>query len=212
LEKENMPLKMNDDLELVHRAQGGDFAAFESLVARYERRLFGLALRIVRRQHDAEEVVQQTFLSVIENIGKFRGESLFSTWLTRIAMNHALLLLRREKRHKTLPLGSDGGEERYEDVPRPEFIAQWRETPDEIASRRESREILDEALSQLDEKYRLVFLLRDMEGLSVAETAAALDISPANVKVRLLRARLKLRELLTRRFGDEATRVMPHEH
>src|SRR3972149_10174568 len=114
------------DLELVKRAQGGDFAAFESLVARYEQRLFALALRIVRLQHDAEEVVQQTFLSVIENIGKFRGESLFSTWLTRIAMNHALLFLRRQKRQKTVPLGSNGDEDRYDNVPHPEFIAQGR--------------------------------------------------------------------------------------
>jgi len=207
-----MPPTVDVDLELVKHAQRGDFAAFESLVARYERRLFSLAIRIVRLQHDAEEVVQQTFLSVVENIKSFRGESLFSTWIMRIAMNHALLLLRRRKKQKTVPLGSKGNDDRYEDVPRPEFIAQWRETPAEIASRRETRKILEDALDDLDEKYRLVFLLRDIEGLSTAETAEALGISPANVKIRLLRARLRLREVLTRRFGDEATRVMPHQH
>jgi RNA polymerase sigma-70 factor (ECF subfamily) len=202
------------DRQAVERAQGGDFAAFEALVARYERRIYSLALHIVRQREDAEEVVQQTFLSVIEHLGEFRQEARFSTWLMRIATNHALALLRRRSRRRTVPLGEDRGEdEDYQDVPRPEFIAQWRETPQQIASRHETRRLLDEALDALDEKYRLVFLLRDVEELSTSETAEALGISQSNVKVRLLRARLMLRERLTRQFGDPSRRVVPdHAH
>jgi RNA polymerase sigma-70 factor (ECF subfamily) len=203
----------DEDLPLVRRAGEGDFAAFEALVGRYERRIYGLARRIVGQVQDAEEVVQQTFLSVIEHLGDFREEALFRTWLTRIATNHALALLRKRSQQRTVPLADDQPADPEEELPHPEYIAQWRETPEEIASRHETRELLDEALQQLDEKYRLVFLLRDVEGLSTGETAETLGISPANVKVRLLRARLMLRERLTRQFGDEAARVFPgHKH
>ena len=203
----------DEDLPLVRKARAGDFAAFESLVAKYQRRIYGLALRIVGRVHDAEEVVQQTFVSVIEHLDGFREGARFSAWLMRIATNHALALLRKRSRHRTVPLVDDRTEESYESVPWPEFIAEWRETPEMIATRRETRRLLDEALEQLDEKYRLVFLLRDVEGLSTAETAEALGISISNAKVRLLRARLMLRDQLTRTFADQTTRVSPgHDH
>jgi len=208
-----MPQSPDDERQLVHRAREGDFEAFESLVSLYERRLYTVALRIVGQAHDAEEVVQQTFLSVIEKLETFREESSFYTWVMRIATNHALALLRKRSRRSAVPLVEGGSAESYADVPHPEFIAQWTETPEDIASRRETRRLLDEALDELDEKYRLVFVLRDVEGLSTAEAAEALGITPNNVKVRLLRARLMLREKLTRRFGDEATRVFPsHDH
>ena len=201
----------DDDLPLVHRAQSGDYAAFEALVAKYERRVFGLARRIVGRRHDAEEVVQQTFLSLIEHIDGFREEARFSTWLLRVAANHALALLRKRAVRQAAPLSEDRST--AEGLPRPQYIAEWRETPEEIASRRETRQLLDNALAEIDEKYRLVFVLRDIEGLSTEETADALNISISNAKVRLLRARLMLRERLTRYFGDESTRVMPgHRH
>jgi len=202
-----------DDLSLLGRAQRGDYSAFEALVSRYEARLYSLALRIVGRRHDAEDVVQQTFISLIEHLEQFRGEAAFSTWLTKIATNHALALLRKRSRQQAAQLVEQTDEDSYANVPRPQFIAQWRETPEQIASRNETRQILAEALEQLDDKYRLVFLLRDVEGLSTQETAEVLGISQANVKVRLLRARLMLRERLTRVFGDEATRVIPdHDH
>ncbi len=202
-----------EDRDLIRRARKGDFSAFEALVSKYERRVFGLAFRIVGRHHDAEEVVQQTFLSVVEHLGGFREESTFYTWLTRIAANHALALLRRRKVRATLPLAENQTRDNYGDMPHPGYIAQWRETPEEIVSRREVQTRLNEALGELDEKYRVVFVLRDIEGLSTNETAEALDLTPSNVKVRLLRARLMLRERLTRMFGDEATRVEPdHRH
>jgi len=203
----------DDDHELVERARSRDFAAFDGLVSKYERRIYGLAMRIVRQRHDAEEVVQQTFLSVIEHLDGFEGKSKFATWLMRIATNHALALLRKRGRQRTVPLAQDGDEDRYDRLPHPDFIAQWKETPEQIASRRETRQLLSQALDELDEKYRLVFLLRDVEGLSTEEAAEAMGISVANAKVRLLRARLMLRERLTRVFGDQATRVVPdHDH
>ncbi len=203
----------DEDRRQVRLARQGDFAAFEALVSKYERRLYALALRMVHHRQDAEEVVQQTFLSVIEHLDGFREESSFYTWLMRIATNHALALLRRRSVRKGVELrGSDAGDA-LEDLPHPQYIARWRETPDEIAMRRETGRLLAEALEALDEKYRMVFLLRDVEGLSTREAADALGISEANVKVRLLRARLMLRERLTRVFGDEATRATPdHEH
>lgn len=208
-----MPPVEDPDRELVSLARTGDYAAFESLVSKYERRVYGLAMRIVGRRHDAEEVVQQTFLSVVEHLAEFRQEATFYTWLMRIATNHALALLRKRTVRAAAPLESGDRGEGYADVPHPDFIAPWRETPDQIAARRETQELLAQALAELDEKYRVVFVLRDVEGLSTAETAAALDITESNVKVRLLRARLMLRERLTRVFGDESTRMFPdHQH
>ena len=203
----------DEDQPVVRLAKSGDFGAFESLVSKYQGRLFAVALRIVGRQHDAEEVVQQTFVSVIEHLADFREESKFYTWLMRIGTNQALALLRKRAVRATVPLADDRSGDSYAEVPHPEYIAQWTETPDEIASRRETRRLLSDAMDELDEKYRLVFLLRDVQELSTAETAEALGISVSNVKVRLLRARLMLRERLTRVFGDDATRVTGgHDH
>lgn len=202
----------DEDRELVHRAQKGDYSAFEGLVAKYERRLYSLALRMTRHRQDAEEVVQQTFVSVIEHIQGFREEASFYTWLMRIATNHALALLRKRSSRAMATLREDRSNDSYEDVPLPQFIAQWRETPDNVAQRRETSQLLSEALAALDEKYRMVFLLRDVEGLSTAETAETLGITEANAKVRLLRARLMLRERLTQALGDESAQIAPHRH
>lgn len=204
---------VSDEIDLVRRARNGEFEAFAELVAKYERRVYTLALRIVGRQEDADEVVQETFLSVIEHLQGFREEASFYTWLMRIATNHALKVLRGRKRLTSVPIEAQQSEDDYRDLPHPEFIANWRDTPERIAVQRETRRILAEALDELDEKYRTVFLLRDVEGLSTDETAEALGLSAANVKVRLLRARLMLRERLTRIFGDESKRVFPqHSH
>lgn len=201
-----------EDRLFVERAQAGEYEAFESLVAKYERRVYSTAARIVRHAQDAEEVVQQTFLSVVEHLSRFRGDSSFYTWLMRIATNHSLALLRRRSTRQAFSLAEDTSTDSYQDLPHPQFIAVWRETPEEIAQRNETKQLLSEALDQLEEKYRVVFLLRDVEGLSTKETAEVLEITPSNVKVRLLRARLMLRERMTAQFGDEATQVAPHDH
>ena len=212
----NPPMSEFSDPELVHRAQAGDLEAFEVLTTRYERRVFSLALRMLRQEQDAEDVTQQTFLSALESLSGFRGEASFATWLFRIATHAALKVIRKRKGLKTVSLEEateePGG---VDSVPHPEFIADWRQSPAQLVPRREIQRLLEEALSRLDEKHRLVFLLRDVEGLSVKETAEALELTEANTKVRLLRARLQLREHLTRSLGDPATRVIrshDHEH
>jgi len=209
---ERTPSVADEDRPLVERAQAGEFAAFEQLVEKYERRVYALALRILRRVDEAEEVVQQTFLSVMEHLRQFRHQSSFSTWLMRVATNHALGIWRKKNRQRTVSLSGEE-DERDMELPHPQFIARWRASPEQIAAQRETRAILEEELDALDDKYRLVFLLRDVEGLSTAETAETLGITESNVKVRLLRARLMLRERLTRRFGDQATQLLPgHDH
>jgi len=201
------------DAELVRRAKSGDLDAFEELIGRHERRVYSLARRILRHEHDAEDVTQQTLLSVVEHLPEFREEASFSTWLMRIATHAALKVLRKRKGLPTVSLEqATEPTDDAETVPHPEFIADWRENPVALVERAETRRLLDEALNELDEKHRPVFLLRDVEGLSVKETAEALDLSETNVKVRLLRARLQLRERLTRAFGDETKRLQPHAH
>jgi RNA polymerase sigma-70 factor, ECF subfamily len=204
--------KNEADRALVEQAKMGDFAAMESLLLKYERQVFGVARRIVARHQDAEEVTQQTFLSVLEHLGEFREEAQFRTWVLRIAANHALSLLRKRAVRAARSLDDSDGEDSYEGIPHPEFIAAWQETPEELAVRRETRRHVDEALAALDEKYRVAFVLRDIEQFSTQETAELMGISPEAVKVRLLRARLMLRERLTRLFGDESTAVAPHGH
>ncbi|HZR21540.1 MAG TPA: sigma-70 family RNA polymerase sigma factor [Verrucomicrobiae bacterium] len=202
------------DSELVQRAKAGDLGAFEALTNRYERRVYSLALRMLRQEQDAEDVTQQTFLSALENLGGFRGEASFSTWLLRIATYAALKIIRKRKGLNTVSLeeASEGTDD-SDAIPHPEYIADWRQSPEELVHQHEIQRLLDEALAELDEKHRLVFLLRDVEGLSVRETAEALGLSEANTKVRLLRARLQLRELLTRTLGDPARRVTRrHDH
>lgn len=200
------------DLPLVRRARDGDFAAFESLVTRYEGKIYALAKRIVREEHDAEEVVQETFLSVVEHLPEFRENASFRTWLLRIATNAALKLLRKKRGLPTVSLEGSGGQEDDAPLPHPEFIAPWQESPSDLAGRHEIRVLLDEALAALDEKHRVVFVLRDVEELSTEETAEVLGLSVANVKVRLMRARLMLRERLTRVLGDKEKQAPPHRH
>jgi RNA polymerase sigma-70 factor (ECF subfamily) len=210
--REQWKEKVEADRTLVEQAKAGDFSAMESLLLKYERQVFRVARRIVQQHQDAEEVVQQTFLSVLEHLNDFREESQFRTWLLRIATNQALDFLRKRSVRAAVSLDEHDADDDYEGLPHPEYIAVWRETPDEIAVRRETRQYVDEALATLSEKYRVVFVLRDIEGLSTHETAEILGITESAVKVRLLRARLMLRERLTRLFGDETTRVAPHRH
>jgi RNA polymerase sigma-70 factor (ECF subfamily) len=204
------PSSPDPDLDLFRQAQAGDFAAFEELVGRWQRRVYGVAYRILGRAEDAEDVAQQTFLSLIEHLDTFRGESSVAAWVLRIATNHAFKVLRKRRGLPVIPL--DGGDDSLDGLPHPEYIAEWRAAPEALAESRELRAFLDRAIGELDDKHRVVFVLRDIEGLSTEETAAALGLSESNVKVRLMRARLQLRERLTREFGDDATRLEPHLH
>jgi RNA polymerase sigma-70 factor (ECF subfamily) len=201
------------DEELVRMAQNGELAALDELTLRHERRVYTLAWRMLRHEQDAEDVTQQAFLSALEHLDGFRGESTFSTWLLRIASHAALKLIRKRQGLKTVSL-EESTEAEGDDapIPHPEFIADWRFSPDRLAGKHETLDLLDAALAELDEKHRVVFLLRDVEGFSVKETAEALGITEANVKVRLLRARLQLRERLTRELGDPQSVLQAHQH
>lgn len=204
---------MNEDHTLVTQAKAGDFGAFEQLVDRHERRLYGLTMSILHRREDAEDAVQTAFLQAMEHLGGFREEASFATWITRIATNAALKILRRRKGPERISLDEVTNEDEEGVIPHPEFIADWRDEPTRLFEQKELARILTEAMDNLPEKHRLVFALRDVAGLSIRETAKELGISEANVKVRLLRARLALRDILTRVFGDENRQVRaPHQH
>jgi RNA polymerase sigma-70 factor (ECF subfamily) len=198
---------------LVRRAKAGEMAAFEQLATRYERRVYSLALRILRQEQDAEDITQQTFLSVLEHLEDFREESSFATWITRIATFAALKVIRKRRGLDTVSLEqTTEAEDEYGQIPHPEYIADWRESPEQLVERRETQRLITEALDKLADNQRLVFILRDVEGLSIQETAELLGLSESNVKVRLLRARLQLREVLTRAFGDPDRRLVPPSH
>jgi RNA polymerase sigma-70 factor (ECF subfamily) len=199
-----------DEPCLVERARRGDFDAFERLVSLHEDRVYSVAMSILRDPTDAEDVAQTTFLKALENVEDFRGDAAFGSWVRRIAANTAVSLLRSRRADRLVPLdGRAPGESTA--LPRPEYIARWRENPRDLLARRDVRRVLRQAIDELPEHYRLVFTLRDIDGLSVRDTARALDITESNVKVRLMRARLKLREKLTHEFGDETTVLSPHE-
>lgn len=192
-----------DDVALVARARGGDARAFSDLVSRYDRKIFRLARHITNSDEDAEDVLQETFLKAYEHLDGFQGNSKFYTWLVRIAVNESLMKLRKRKSDRTVSLDepAENGDE-----PMVREIAVWDGNPEQQYSSEELRSILDKAIANLKPTFRTVFLLRDVEDLSTEETAAALDISVPAVKSRLLRARLELRERLTRIFkkkGDD---------
>jgi len=193
------------DLELVERARQGDTAAFGELASRYERRVYRMAKNITQNDEDAEDVLQEAFLKAYSHLGSFQGQSKFYTWLVRIAVNEALMKLRKRKTDRTVSL--DESIETDED-PIAREIAVWDDTPELRFGQQELRNILDDAIQSLKPIYRTVFTLRDVEELSTEETAEALGLSIAAVKSRLLRARLELREKLTRIFKRKGDQIL----
>lgn len=188
---------------LVEQARGGDLAAFGELVRRYERRVYRTARHIVQNDEDAEDVLQEAMLKAFEHLDSFQGNSKFYTWLVRIAVNESLMKLRKRKSDRTVSL-DESIETDEEPIVRE--IAVWEDNPEQRYSQAELREILNKAIDSLKPIFRTVFILRDVEELSTEETADALGLSIAAVKSRLLRARLQLRERLTRTFkrkGDQ---------
>jgi len=192
------PAGQLSEAELVRRVQDGDADLFYELVRPYERRVYSAAFAILRNAADAEDAAQEAILKAFRYIKQFREEARFSTWLIQIAVNEARM--RRRKNHADVmePI-ADRPDEAGNYVPRD--FADWREIPLETLERKEIREKLTEALASLGEIYREVFVLRDMQHLSIEETAEALKISSASVKTRLLRARLMLRDLLAPGLG-----------
>jgi RNA polymerase sigma-70 factor (ECF subfamily) len=196
-----------DESVLVSGAKLGDGAAFTQLVNRYERKIFRLAKHITQNEEDAEDVLQDTFLKAYEHVGEFQEQSKFYTWLVRIAVNEALMKLRKRKTGKIFSLDEtvDTGEEMVA-----REIAVWEDNPEQRYGQEELRAILQQAIDSLSPLFRTVFVLRDIDELSTEETASALGISVPAVKSRLLRARLQLRDKLTRFFKRKADDVFAY--
>jgi RNA polymerase sigma-70 factor (ECF subfamily) len=186
----------DDEGALVAAAKGGDISAFETLVGRYERKIFRLAQNITQNKEDAEDVMQEAFLKSYQHLGEFQGNSRFYTWLVRIAVNQALMKLRKRRPNQvSLDEDVDTGEDTI-----PREVEDWGPSPEDRYEQSELGDILSTTIAELEPPFRIVFQLRDIEELSTEETAEALGLSVPAVKSRLLRARLKLRQRLNRYF------------
>jgi RNA polymerase sigma-70 factor, ECF subfamily len=185
------------ELALVNAAREGDMQAFEQLIQKYDRNVFRIAQHITQNREDAEDVVQDAFLKAYQNLNKFQGNSKFYTWLVRIAVNEALMRLRKRKADKTVSMDEDV---ETEDGSMPREVADWSPNPEQLYGQSELSDILGKTIQGLPAGFRTVFVLRDVEGLSTEETAEMLGLSVPAVKSRLLRARLQLRERLNRYF------------
>ena len=183
---------------LIRRIRDGEHELFYELVRPYEGRVYAAALAILRNEHDAEDASQEAVLKAFKHLRQFRSESRFSTWLIQITVNEARARIRKQQTHMTEPI-ADHQDEEGDYTPRD--FADWREIPSETLERKEVRQLLGQALASLGEKYREVFVLRDMQHLSIEETAQTLGITTASVKTRLLRARLMLRDMLAPGLG-----------
>ena len=192
--------RRDDDLLLLDRILAGDTQAFEELVRRHERRVFRTALAITGSTEDAEEVIQNSFLKVFQHLAGFERSSRFTTWLTRIAVNESLQILRRRKNMQSL----DDPEMPGEDV-MPRRVEEWHDNPEKLYAAQEIRSIVEEAVRRLPPAYRVVFLLRDIEEMTAEEAAETLGLSVPAIKSRLLRARLMMREELAGRFERPPT-------
>jgi len=189
-----------DESILVAEAKAGNYAAFDELVNRYEKKIYRLGLNITGSPEDAEDVLQETFLKAFEHLADFRQDSRFYTWLVRIGVNQGLMKLRKRRSDKTVPMGEVEGEDG--EVVQRDF-ADWKPNPEQLLARSELETILRNAAETLPPAFRSVFFLRDVDGLSTEETAQLLNLSPGAVKARLFRARLRLRDELSKIFkGD----------
>ena len=188
------------DTALVQSARNGDISAFEQLVRKYDRKLFRIALNITHNIEDAQEVVQTAFFKAYTNLDRFEANAKFLTWLTRIAVNEALTKLRR-LRNQGREVSLDSENSNGEFVP--SDFSDWHPNPEQLYSHSEFRELLGKALDRLSPALRVVFVLRDMQGLSYDETAAILKLETTAVKSRLHRARLQLREKLSNYFSRD---------
>lgn len=189
-----------DEMALVHAAKSGDLEAFSQLVNRYDRNIFRIAQHITHNEEDAQDVVQDAFLKAYQNLQQFQGNSKFYTWLVRIAVNEALMKLRKRRTDRTVSLDEDV---ETEEGSMPREVADWSPNPEQLYGQSELGDILKKTIQGLPPGFRTVFVLRDVEGLSTEETAEMLGLSIPAVKSRLLRARLQLRDRLTRYFKSK---------
>lgn len=190
-----------DDTALVSSAKEGNTAAFEELIRRHRSRILRVAVRFMSSREDAEDIAQDAFLKAFQHLQHFEERSRFSTWLTRIVANEGLMKLRRARRAAIVSICDGTDEGNYLE----NRIAERRPDPEQLCSEAQLRNILQEGLTSLPDAYRVVILLRDVEGLSTAETAEVLGLRVTNVKTRLFRARLKLRYHVGKHFERAGT-------
>jgi RNA polymerase sigma-70 factor (ECF subfamily) len=193
-----MPTHLDNEDVLVAEARAGNAESFVALINQYDRHIYRLALNITGNQEDAEDVLQDSFLKAYTNLAQFQGNSRFYTWLVRIAVNEALMKLRKRRGASWVSL--DEPVETEERSLMPQEIADWADNPEESYAKAELQDILNQTMQKLEPQFRTVFVLRDVENFSTEETAKMLGLSVPAVKSRLLRARLKLRELLNKYF------------
>ena len=180
------------ETELIDRCLGGDHEAFYELMRPYERAVYFAAMGVLNNPADAEEVAQEAVLKAFNHLSRFRREAKFSTWLVQITINEARMKVRKNRAHLYESLDEQKEEGDY----LPRDLADWRDIPSEALERKELKEALKRALLSLDPKYREVLILRDVQHMSIIETAKVLGITEASVKTRLLRARLQMRDAL----------------
>lgn len=183
----------------IEALRSGDRDEFARLVDAYSGPVYRLGLRMLGREQDAEDVLQNTFVKILQHIKGFEERSSLSTWIYRIASNEALMMLRKMRPEVNL---DDQGANDDEDF-MPVQLVDWGALPEEILESKEAKDYLEMAIKDLPEPMRVVFILRDIEGLSIKETSEALNLTETNVKTRLLRARLNLREKLSGYFGGQ---------
>jgi RNA polymerase sigma-70 factor (ECF subfamily) len=191
---------VTDELTLVQQAKDGDLEAFSELVRRYDRNIFRIAQHITHNEEDAQDVVQDAFLKAYQNLEQFQGNSKFYTWLVRIAVNEALMKLRKRRNDRTVSIDEDV---ETDEGTMPREVADWSPNPEQLYGTSELGDILKKTIQGLPPGFRTVFVLRDIEGLSTEETAEMLGLSVPAVKSRLLRARLQLRERLAKYFKSK---------
>ena len=183
-----------EEIALIERVCAGEKQLFYELICPYERSVYIAAYSVLQNEADAEDAAQEAFLKAFNHLSSFRKESKFSTWLIQIALNEARMKRRKDRKFLYDSIDQPQEDEAGDYFPRD--FADWREIPSETLERTELRRALQKALASLDPKYREVFVLRDIQRLNIAETAAALKITEASVKTRLLRARLQMRDAL----------------
>ena len=191
------PTRNSTEIDLIRRVLNGETDPFYELVRPRERAVFLAALALLKNDADAEEVAQDAVMKAFENLARLRQEAKFSTWLIQICINEAKMKLRKDRRH--LYGSVDQGQQDDEGDYIPRDFADWRQIPSEVLEQKELRKALRQSLDSLPEKYRAVLILRDVQNLSINETAQVLSLSEANVKTKLCRARLQMRDALA--FG-----------
>ncbi len=190
-----------DEKALIESLHRGDRCACDDLVRRFANQIYNIALRLTKHPNEAEEILQETFIKACRGIEDFEGRSSLGTWLYRIVTNNSLMYLRRRQTPTVsldIPSEDDDGESE------PSQFHDWRWEPESATLSDELNQIMAQAVYSLPDTLRSAFVLRDLEGYSTKEAAEALDISPANLKVRLHRARLLLRKRLAAYFSEQA--------